>query len=102
MSKDTAEVGFAGSHCMAEAPKAVSIRGAVSPITRDIANKMPVKMPPKAEGMRTFNTIMVYDEPREREASLRLSGRRLRVSSVERMIRGNNMIANDMEPAIAE
>ena len=38
---------------------AVSIRGAVSPITLDTASKVPVNSPPKAEGTRTFRITLV-------------------------------------------
>ena len=64
---------------MYELPRIVSISGAVSPITREIAKSIPVKMPGKAEGNQTLKIIAEYEVPSESAASLRLTGKRLRV-----------------------
>ena len=42
-----------------EAPRAVSMSGAVSPITRDMASKIPVNIPPKPEGIKILSTTLV-------------------------------------------
>lgn len=52
-------VGSVTFQLTTDAPKAVTNRGAVSPITLDIANREPVKRPPNAEGNSMRNTTDV-------------------------------------------
>lgn len=55
ISKGTADIGLVMFQLMAAPPSAVNINGAVSPTTREIASKIPVKILPKAEGSITCN-----------------------------------------------
>jgi hypothetical protein len=50
IKRGTAEIGLSIDHLMKEQPSAVNIKGAVSPITLDIAKRIPVNIPPNAEG----------------------------------------------------
>ena len=102
ISKGTAEIGLSMDQRISEHPSAVNINGAVSPITREIANKTPVKIPLKAAGNCTRNITLALLPPKANPASLRESGRIFKVSSVERMIRGNLIIHKETLPAIAE
>lgn len=102
MSKDIVAVGFVGSSCIAEEPKAVSIKGAVSPITLDIASSIPVITLPKADGIRTLNVTEPNVPPNASPASLRLFGNKFNDSSVDRIIIGSIIIDSDIAPAKAE
>ena len=97
-----AELGFVIFHCIMLHPKAVSINGAVSPITLDMDNNIPVMMPSYAEGNMILIIVEEYDAPRDNPDSFKLIGNILSVSSVERTINGNIIIASDMLPANAE
>lgn len=89
-------------HSMAVAPKAVNIKGAVSPKTRDTAKRIPVKRPPKAEGSRTRTMTVEYDAPKANPASFNEPGNIFKVSSVERIINGSINIAKEIPPAKPE
>ena len=83
-------------------PKVVSISGAVSPKTLEIESKIPVIKPLKPEGIITFKMILWYGTPKAAPASFIEIGIIFIVSSVERIINGNIMIANATLPAKAE
>ena len=84
------------------APKAVSISGAVSPITREMESRIPVKIPPNPDGIKILNTTFIYDEPNANPASLYERGNIFSVSSVERTTIGSIIIVNATLPASAE
>ena len=57
-------VGFKIFQLTTAAPSAVSISGAVSPITRETASKIPVKIPPDPDGKVTLKITLVNEAPK--------------------------------------
>ena len=102
INSGTADIGLSMEKRMSEHPNAVNISGAVSPITREMASRTPVKMPPKAAGSCTFSITLALLPPNARPASFNDVGSIFNVSSVERIISGNIMMKSATLPAIAE
>lgn len=95
-------VGFVISQFTDAAPNAVTSKGAVSPITRETAKSDPVNNPLNAEGNKIRSTTLVYDPPKANPASFKEVGNIFKLSSVDRIIMGNIIIANATLPANAE
>lgn len=102
ISSGTAEMGLSIAKRINEQPRAVNISGAVSPITREIASRIPVNIPPNAAGSYTFIITRALLPPSASPASFNDAGRIFSVSSVERMMSGSIMIHSATLPAIAE
>ena len=102
INSGTADIGLSMEKRMSEQPRAVNIRGAVSPMTREMASRMPVKIPPNAAGSCTFIITLALLPPNARPASFNDAGSIFNVSSVERIISGNIMMKSATLPAIAE
>ena len=67
-----------------------------------MASKKPVRMPFPAAGRITLKAVFHSGPPNASEASRRLWGTSLSISSVARTIVGSIKIANAMPPAKAE
>ena len=102
INSGTADIGLSIDHLTNEHPNAVNINGAVSPITREIANNTPVNIPPNAAGNCTLIITRARFPPRANPASFNEVGTIFNVSSVERIINGSIMIHSATLPAIAE
>jgi hypothetical protein len=102
INNGTADIGLSIDHLTNEHPNAVNINGAVSPITRDIANNTPVNIPPNATGNCTRIITLARFPPSASPASFNDAGTIFNVSSVERTINGNIIIHSATLPAMAE
>lgn len=102
MRRGTADIGLSIDHLTNEHPNAVNKSGAVSPITLDTDNNIPVKMPPKAAGSCILSITLALLAPNANPASFKDKGSIFRVSSVERIISGSIIINNATLPAMAE
>ena len=89
INNGTADIGLSIDHLTNEHPNAVNINGAVSPITREIANNTPVNIPLNAAGNCTFSITRALFPPSANPASFNDAGTIFNVSSVERTINGN-------------